>query len=137
MVLWHVLCTLSVVRTQRKGNEAVIEKRRNARVDVHFQLCCRPAGDSGRKSCHGRAVNASPGGLYFQTPNCRCHRGKIVEVELAIGPKSGQLDRLGRISSFAKLLRTERIKPTHPKPAAGETVCGVAVEFCRRPKLTT
>ena len=137
MVLWHVLCTLSVVRTQRKGNEAVIEKRRNARVDVHFQLCCRPAGDSGRKSCHGRAVNASPGGLYFKTSSCRCHPGKIVEVELAIGPKSGQLERLGRISSFAKIIRTERIKREIAESAASQTAYGVAVEFCRRPKLTT
>jgi hypothetical protein len=115
----------------------VVEKRKHTRVDVHFQLCCRPAGENSGEFCHGRAVNASPGGLYFKTPNCKCHHGKIVEIELAIGPKSGQLERLGRISSFAKVVRTEHVGPENTKTDASQTAYGVAVEFCRSPKLTT
>jgi len=117
--------------------EAVIEKRRHRRVDVHFELCCRPAGEGGNSFCHGQAVNASPGGLYFKTPECRCSCGKIVEVELAIPPGNGPLHRPGRISAFAKLLRTQRFDAIPVQQNQSEMYCGVAVQFCRTPKLAT
>jgi hypothetical protein len=115
----------------------VVEKRKHPRVDVHFQLNCRPAGESGRSACRGRAVNASPGGLYFRTADCHCNPGRIVEVELSIPPKDGRLHRPGRISSFAKLLRVEPVSPKPEKDKASETHYGVAVQFCRSPKLAT
>ncbi len=115
----------------------MVEKRKHARVDVHYQLCCHPAGESGGRSCQGRAVNASPGGLYFKTIDCHCPVGRILELELAIPPSNGQLHRPGRISSIAKLLRVEPVNPTQIKPDASETHYGVAVQFCRAPKLTT
>jgi hypothetical protein len=121
----------------RKRFAKVIEKRRHSRVDVHYQLCCRPAGESGGSSCHGHAVNASPGGLYFRTANCRCPLGRIVEVELAIPPSDGRLHRPGRISSYAKLLRVEPDSPIPEKDKASDTHYGVAVQFCRAPKLAT
>lgn len=117
--------------------EAVAEKRRYRRVDVHFELSCRPAGESGNGSCQGRAVNASPGGLYFKTHDCHCPCGRIVEVELAIPPGNGRLHRPGRISAFAKLLRTERIDAAPAQQDLSDTYYGVAVQFCRAPKLAT
>lgn len=121
----------------RKRYKAVVEKRKHPRVDVHYQLCCRPAGGSGSISCQGRTVNASPGGLYFRTADCRCKTGKIVEVELSIPPSNGRLHKPGRISSFAKLLRVEPDNSVAEKDKASETHYGVAVQFCRAPKLTT
>jgi hypothetical protein len=115
----------------------VVEKRKHQRVEVHYQLCCHPAGESGGGSCPGRAVNASPGGLYFKTADCHCPIGRIVELELAIPPGNGRLNKPGRISSFAKLLRVEPVNPTHVKPNASDTHYGVAVQFCRAPKLAT
>ncbi len=115
----------------------MIEKRKHPRVGADYQLCCRPADESGRGSCPGRAVNASPGGLYFRTSNCHCPPGRIVEVELAIPPKDGRLHRPGRISSYAKLLRVEPDSPMPEKDKASDTHYGVAVQFCRAPKLAT
>ena len=63
--------------------------------------------------------------------------GVIVELELAIPPGNGRLNKPGRISSFAKLLRVEPVNPTQIKPDASETHYGVAVQFCRAPKLAT
>lgn len=115
----------------------MIDKRKHPRVEVHYQLCCRPAGQSGSSSCRGRAVNASPGGIYFRTADCHCPVGRILELELAIPPSDGRLHRPGRISSFAKLLRVEPVDSTNTKPDASDTHYGVAVQFCRAPKLAT
>jgi len=114
----------------------VTEKRRHPRMPVHYQINCRPADQSGTNSCSGLAVNASPGGLYFRISNCTCPPGRIVELDLSIPPGNGTLQRPGRISSFAKLLRVEHVESTK-KPDASETHFGVAVQFCRHPKLTT
>jgi hypothetical protein len=115
----------------------VIEKRKHPRIEVHYQLCCRPAEQRGSRSCLGRAVNASPGGIYFRTADCRCPVGRIVELELSIPPSNGRLHRPGRISSFARLLRVEPDEPIPEKDKASDTHYGVAVQFCRAPKLAT
>ena len=115
----------------------MVEKRKHPRVDVHYQLCCHPAGEHGCY-CTGRAVNASPGGLYFKTADCQCPVGRIVELELAIPPGNGRLNRPGRISSFAKLLRIEPVElKNKTSNNTSDTHYGVAVQFCRAPKLAT
>lgn len=115
----------------------MVEKRKHPRVDVHYRLFCHPAGKHGGGLCTGRAVNASPGGLYFRTTDCNCPVGRIVELELEIPPSNGRLHRPGRISSFAKLLRIESVDSINKKSSTEKTYYGVAVQFCRAPKLAT
>ncbi len=112
------------------------EKRRFKRLAAKFDLSCFKV-DATRETVYiGRTVNVSPGGLYFETPADSFTAGNLLRIELSIPPKAGQLDYGGRISAFAKVLRTETIDRTnvaHPS----YNKYGIALEFCRSPKLCT
>jgi hypothetical protein len=61
----------------------------------------------------------------------------MLEVELTIPPKSGQLERLGKISALGKVVRAERVGKETEKTDLSEDCYGVALEFCRTPRLAT
>ena len=102
-----------------------LEKRRHKRLGAQYNISCRKVGSTAEISCDGYTVNVSPGGLYFETTAGTFERGNLLKVELSIPPTSGLLEFGGKIAGFAKVLRTDS--------ASGR--CGVALEFCRPPKL--
>ena len=52
----------------RKGKVMnLVEKRKHKRLVVNLDLLCRELGSKSDKTHSGHAVNASPGGLYFET----------------------------------------------------------------------
>lgn len=112
-----------------------MEKRRHRRLAVEFDLCCRKVGNGNVRTHRGRAVNASPGGLYFSTSSDGFKPGTMLEVELTIPPKSGQLEKLGRISALGKVVRTEQLSSNAEQINSFEDCYGVALEFCRTPRL--
>ena len=107
------------------------EKRRFARLGADFNLSCSKIGVSVEHFYSGRTINVSPGGLYFQTEADTFEPGNLLKVDLSVPPTSGLLEFGGRISGFGRVLRTETIKEIMP----GKKGCGVALEFCRSPKL--
>ena len=112
------------------------EKRRFKRLAAKFDLSCFKVDATQETLYTGRTVNVSPGGLYFETAADSFSTGNLLRIELSIPPKAGQLDYGGRISAFAKVLRTETIDSTngvHPS----YNKYGIALEFCRSPKLCT
>jgi len=101
------------------------EKRRHRRLGVKYDISCRIVGSTENKPYEGHTVNVSPGGLYFQTETETFMPGNLLTVELSIPPTSGLLEFGGKIAGFAKVLRTDS--------ASGRY--GVALQFCRPPKL--
>ena len=108
------------------------EKRKYKRLPVALDLSCRKIGSLGDKFHTGCTVNVSPGGLYFETAAHTFKPDDMLRVELSIPPTAGQLEFGGRISGFARVLRTHDICG-RPDSA----MYGVALEFCRSPKLCT
>jgi len=101
------------------------EKRRHKRLGIKYNLSCRKVGSTGNISYGGRTLNVSTGGLYFETINDKFEQGDLLHVELSIPPTSGLLEFGGKIAGFAKVLRTDSASGRH----------GVALQFCRPPKL--
>ncbi len=112
------------------------EKRKFKRLPLKLHLSCRRV-DSPSEALHiGRTVNVGPGGIYFETPSKIFEPGHLIKIDMSIPPTDGLLEFGGRVSGFAKVLRT------HPPvtDSAADTVIkgfhGVAVEFCHPLRLS-
>jgi hypothetical protein len=101
------------------------EKRRHRRLGANYNISCRKVGSAEERALDGLTANVSTGGLYFQTTAGAFEKGNLLKVELSIPPTSGLLEFGGKIAGFAKVLRTD---------SAGGRF-GVALQFCRPPKL--
>ena len=101
------------------------EKRRYLRLGAQYNISCRIVGSTENNPYQGHTVNVSPGGMYFETDSDIFMQGNLITVELSIPPTSGLLEFGGKIAGFAKVLRTDS--------ASGKY--GVALQFCRPPKL--
>ncbi len=113
------------------------EKRKYKRLPVALDLSCRKVGSAAGRLHTARTVNVSPGGLYFETATEMFEPGNLLRVELSIPPTTGLLESGGRISGFAKILRTCNICDSRTNAGLCSSRYGVAVQFCRPPKLCT
>ena len=113
------------------------EKRRFGRLPLKLHLSCHRV-DSPSGILHtGRTINVGPGGIYFETDSKVFKAGHLLKVDLSIPPTDGLLELGGRVSGFAKVLRTCHL-PASDEDALLDSVChGVAVEFCHPPRLST
>ena len=109
------------------------ERRKYRRLGARFDLSYHKVGSATSRAHSGCTVNVGTGGLYFETQDVVYKPGSLLEVELSIPPKRGLLEFGGRISAFARVLRTDIISDED----AGLTFDkhGVAVQFCRSPRL--
>jgi hypothetical protein len=101
------------------------EKRRHKRLGAQYNISCRKVGSTINRPYNGNTVNVSTGGLYFETTTDTFKQGNLLTVELSIPPTSGLLEFGGKIAGFAKVLRTDSSSGRY----------GVALQFCRPPKL--
>ncbi len=111
------------------------EKRKYKRLGAKFDISCREVGSAAERAYIGCTVNVSPGGLYFETESATFKPGSLLEVELSIPPRRGLLEFGGRISGFARVLRTDNIYESAGGTNLSSEIFGVAVQFCRSPKL--
>jgi len=102
-----------------------IEKRKHRRLGAHYSISCRKVGSTENRAYEGLTLNVSPGGLYFETATDTFKQGNLLKVDLSIPPTPGLIEFGGKIAGFAKVLRTDS--------ACGRY--GVALQFCRPPKL--
>ena len=111
------------------------EKRKYRRLGAKFDISCSKVGSLTGQSHSGCTVNVSPGGLYFETTIHTFERGNLLKVELSIPPTPGLLQFGGKIAAFAKVLRIDNVckSPAGTDSASGR--CGIALQFCRPPKL--
>ena len=113
------------------------ERRKFKRLPIRLDLSCRKV-DSAREEFHtGCTLNVSPGGVFFETPSKAFKPGNVLKVELSIPPTEGLLEFGGRITSFARVLRTSQFADSHTDAGLGLDKYGVALEFSQPPKLCT
>lgn len=113
------------------------ERRKFKRLVIALGLSCRKVGSTAEKSHKGCTLNVSPGGLYFETAADAFKPGNILKVELSIPPTAGLLEFGGRISSYGRVLRTCNIYDSRTDSNLRSERFGIALEFCRSPKLCT
>jgi len=114
-----------------------LDKRRHRRLPTQYRISCRKVGSIAAKSCHGRTLNVGSGGLYFETGVGEFERGDLLKLALEIPPTAGLLEFGGKLMGYANVLRTDRIRDNR---AGAHPTCdkqGVALQFCRPPKLCT
>jgi hypothetical protein len=111
------------------------ERRKYKRLGAKFDISCREVGLTTEQSHTGCTMNVSPGGLYFETESATFKPGSLLQVELSIPPKRGLLEFGGRIAGFARVLRADNIFESAGGTNLSSGLFGVAVQFCRSPKL--
>lgn len=109
------------------------EKRKHKRLGSKFDISCRKVGSTAEQIYTGRAVNVSCGGLYFETTAETFKQGNLLKIELSIPPRPGLLEFGGKLAGFAKVLRADNICDSATDLSSGRY--GVALQFCRPPKL--
>jgi len=109
------------------------ERRKYKRLGARYDISCREVDSTTERAHAGCTINVGTGGLYFESEDMSFKPGSLLEVELSIPPKRGLLEFGGRISGFAKVLRTDSISAEGTALASGKY--GVAVQFCRSPRL--
>lgn len=110
-------------------------KRKYERLETKFELSCRRIGSHSSQTLQGYTVNISPGGAYFRMKTDTFKRGDLLKIELSIPPKSGLLEFGGKMAGFAKVLRADTICDSSTDEGSSEGIHGVALQFCRPPKL--
>jgi hypothetical protein len=113
------------------------ERRKYKRLGVKFDISCREVGSATEQSHTGCTVNVCPGGLYFETESATFKPGSLLQVELSIPPKRGLLEFGGKLSGFARVLRTDNIYESAGVKDLTFGKYGVALQFCQSPKLCT
>jgi len=112
-----------------------VEKRKFKRLPLKLHLSCQRI-DSASEGLHtGYTVNVGPGGVYFETPHKMFEPGHLIKIDMSIPPTDGLLEFGGRLSGFAKVLRTHPVA-ADITDAAGNSFHGVAAEFCQSPHLS-
>ena len=109
------------------------ERRKYKRLGAKFDLSYHKVGSAISRAHSGCTVNVGTGGLYFETQDVVYKPGSLLEVELSIPPKRGLLEFGGRISGFARVLRTDIIYDEDTGLTFDKH--GMAVQFCRSPRL--
>lgn len=110
------------------------EKRKDRRLGAQFGVSCHAVGSTENKSYDGHIVNVSSGGLYFETVGT-FQPGSLLEVELSIPPTSGVLEFGGKLAGYARVLRAQSIANSLTGERSSGARYGVAVQFCRPPRL--
>jgi len=115
-----------------------IERRRSKRIAAKYDLTCRKIGSAAAESLHaGQTADVSPGGLFFKTATDNFKSGNLLRIELSIPPTSGELEFGGRISALGKVVRIYDINSHHEQKNRHCERYGVAMEFCRFPRLSS
>jgi hypothetical protein len=113
------------------------EKRNYKRLPIKLDLSCRKIDSAADKFYTGCTINVSPGGLYFETATDTFKPDNLVEIKLSIPPTAGLLEFGGRFSAIARILRADSICDSKIDSDLSPDRYGVALEFCRPPKLCT
>ena len=112
-----------------------LEKRRYKRLKAAYNISCQKIGSGENKSYGGCTVNVCPGGLYFEIPDNVFEKGELLKVELTVQPTPGLLEFGGKIAGFAKVIRACNVTDSAVQTDLSSDTYGVALEFCRPPKL--
>jgi hypothetical protein len=112
------------------------EKRNHARFPLRLSVLCHRVGTPGGSVYMGSTVNVSPGGMLMEVSAQDLTSGDLVSVEMSIPPTEGLLEYGGRFTTYAKILRVEKIIPQFRRLKEYKSnTRSIALEFCESPKL--
>jgi len=80
-------------------------------------------------------VNVASGGLYFETSGDAFEQGDLLKISIEIPPTAGLLEFGGKLAGYASVVRLERTHDDQTGVDLRGDKCGVAVRFCRPPRL--
>ena len=110
------------------------ERRKHRRLQMHLPLEFRRVTESAAGKYHSVTRDVSTGGIYFETAMDDLRKGELLDIEMTIPPGEGHFPYQGRVSSVARVVRTEK-----PSGSAGPTAnrrMGVGAAFRESFKLS-
>ncbi len=110
------------------------ERRKHRRLQMHLPLEFRRATESAAGQYHTMTRDVSTGGIYFETAVDDLRKGELLDIEMTIPPGEGHFPYQGRVSSAARVVRTE--KPLGLAGRAANLRVGVGVAFLESFKLS-
>jgi len=112
-----------------------LEKRKDRRLAMRLGLLCRKLGGPTNGLRAGTVLNVGRGGLYFETAATEFEPGGLAELRFAVPPQTGRLEFGGSMQGIGTVLRTVTLTASRTDPSV-RPLYGVAVQFCRPPKLS-
>ncbi|HLB73646.1 MAG TPA: PilZ domain-containing protein [Sedimentisphaerales bacterium] len=110
------------------------EKRKDPRLAMRLSLLCRKFGEPTPRLCAGTVLNVGAGGLYFETTAADFQPGSLAEVRFAVPHQTDRIEFGGTMQGIGTVVRTETLTTSRIDPPM-RPLYGVAVQFCRPPKL--
>jgi len=110
------------------------ERRKHRRLQMHLPLEFSRVAEPAAGQHRSVTRDISTGGIYFETLLDDLRKGELLDIELTIPPGEGHFPYQGRVSSVARVVRTER-----PSGSAGRTAnprMGVGAAFRESFKLS-
>ncbi|MHC4647737.1 MAG: PilZ domain-containing protein [Planctomycetota bacterium] len=111
-----------------------IERRKYRRLPVRLKASCSRVNSVAAQLYCAHTVDVSPAGLLFEVAADVFEVGNLIAVEMFVPPTAGLLEQGGRMSGLARVVRIEN---TAGREGFWAGNCGVAVEFCSSPRLST
>ena len=100
-----------------------LERRKHRRLQMHLPLEFRRANEMSAGQCHSVTRDVSTGGIYFETGMDDLRKGELLNIEMTIPPGEGHFPYQGRVSSVAKIVRTDKpgsdLELTNPRIGIG------------------
>ena len=110
------------------------DRRKHQRLPLRLAVSCQKVGRPESKIViRGNTINVSPGGVLMEIGTGALAAGELLSIEMSVPPTRGLLEYGGRISSYARVVRTRG--ENLPKAAKPTTPAQIALEFCEPPKL--
>ena len=110
------------------------ERRKHRRLQMHLPLEFRRVTEPAAGQYHSVTRDVSTGGIYFETAMDELRKGELLDIEMTIPPGEGHFPYQGRVSSVARVVRTE--KPSASAERSANPRMGVGVAFRKSFKLS-
>jgi hypothetical protein len=113
------------------------ERRQYKRLPIKFSLSCHRV--SSRIGCERRGFtsNVSTDGVCFEMVAQTFKPGDFVKIDFLVPPTVGVLESGGKITAFAKVLRTQSLIDLSSQRDEVSGRFTVAAQFYQSPRLTT
>ncbi|MEJ2705890.1 MAG: hypothetical protein P8Z79_25910 [Sedimentisphaerales bacterium] len=99
-------------------------------------MSCQKVGSAASTPHEVHTINVGPGGVYLQAADGAFRRGDLLKLVLSIPAEPGRLKFGGKMSGFARVLRTDNIRESSTEGGMTAPTHGVALQFCRPLKLS-
>ncbi len=110
------------------------ERRKHRRLQMQLPLEFSRVSEPAAGQCHSVTRDVSTGGIYFETAVDDLRKGELLDIKMTIPPGEGHFPYQGRVSSIARVVRTEKDLTSAERTA--NSCMGVGVAFRESFKLS-